>query len=85
MSFPSDAKRPEYRRRWRLAHPEKERVSNWRRQKRKRQDRREHGLCPFCGLEAEVDRIYCERHLELNRERMARRRAMRRKDQPRNT
>ena len=82
LSFPSDAKRPEYRRRWLLAHPEKARAVNQRCQNRQRDARRTFGLCPLCGHEAEVDRTYCEHHLELNRERMRRRREARKKDQP---
>jgi len=75
--FPSDAKRPEYRRRWRENHPEKERCSAQRWQNRIRDARRTFGLCPLCAREAEVDHKYCERCLEKNRERMTRRRAAR--------
>lgn len=74
---PSDAKRPEYRRRWIENHPQQYRRSSQRTQNRKRDERRTAGLCPLCGMEPSVGCLYCDDHLEVNRERMRRRRAAR--------
>ena len=64
------------RRRWVLAHPKKARAINQRCQNRLRDRRRTAHLCPLCGLDGDGF-LYCQHHRELNRERMARRRAAR--------
>jgi hypothetical protein len=72
----------EIQKRYVLRHPKRVRASNQRSQNRLRDSRRTAGVCPLCGMESSIGCLYCDHHLELNRERMHRRRAASKKDQP---